>query len=115
MVMVVNVGAEYHESCVPMLDQKPSSTEMTRIDDPVVAGCSGQSYLLMLNHGSRMSRYVIGGMQMETVVNVEGEPQHHSVHLLANSLKNIGMTQIVDLVGVGCHGNCLSLTLHPFG
>ena len=115
MAMVVNVGLENHENCVLMLDQKPNTTEMTQIDGRVVVECSGQLCLQMLNHGLRVSKSVIAGMQMEMVVNVEEEPQLHSVPPLENSLKNIGMTQIVDLVGVGCHGNCLSLAIHPVG
>ena len=54
----------------------------------------------MLNHGLRVSKFVIAGIQMEMMVNVEQEPQLHSVLPLENSLKNIGMTQIIDLVGV---------------
>ena len=40
--MEVNVGQENRESYVLMLDQTPSSTEMTQMDDPVAVGCSGQ-------------------------------------------------------------------------
>ena len=115
MAMVVNAGLENHKNCVLMLDQKPNTTEMTQIDGRVVVECSGESCLQMLNHGLRVSKSVIAGMQMEIVVNVEEEPQLHSVLLLEVLLKNIGMTQMVDLVGVGCHGNCLSLAHHPIG
>ena len=42
MVMEASVGQEYRESYVPMLDQTPSTTEMTQMDDLVAVGCSGQ-------------------------------------------------------------------------
>ena len=70
----VNVGLENHDYCVLMWDQKLHTTEMTQIIGEVAVECSGPSILLMLNHGSRVSRYVIAGMQMEIVVNVVEVP-----------------------------------------
>ena len=115
MVMVVSVGVGCRENCVLMSDRKPSTIEMTQTDDQVVVGCSGQSYPLMLNHGLKVSRFAIGGMRMEIKVNVEQGLQLHSVLPLESSLRNIEMIRIVDLVGAGCHGSCLSLMIHPTG
>ena len=109
------MGLENHGRCVLMLDTKPNTTEMTQTDGLVVVECNGQLSLLMLNHGLKVSRYVIVGMQMETVVNVEQRLQLHSVFQLELSLKNTEMIQIGDLVGAECHGNCLSLVIHPGG
>ena len=107
MVMGVNVGLENHNYCVLMLDRKPHTTEMTQIIGEVVVECSGPSIPLMLNHGLRVSRYVIAGMQMEMVVNAVEVLQLHSVLLLENLPQNIGTTLIIDLVVAGCHGSCL--------
>ena len=63
----------------------------------------------MQSHGLKVSRYVTAGMQMEMEVNVVLELQHHSVHQLESSLKNIEMIQMVGVVGAECHGGCLSL------
>lgn len=94
------MGPGNHGSCAPMLDQRLSIIEMTQTDDPVVVGCSGQSSLPMLILSLLiMSRYVIVGRQMVIKASVEEEPQHHSVLQLENSLKNTGMTQMVDLAG----------------
>ena len=42
MVMEVNVGQESQESCVLMLDQTLSTTEMIQMDGLVAVECSGQ-------------------------------------------------------------------------
>ena len=75
---------ENHGSCVLMLDQKLSTTEMTQMDGRVVAECDGELSPLMLNHGSKVSRYVIAGMQMKTEVSVEERLKLHSVLQLEN-------------------------------
>lgn len=115
MVMEVNVGLENHDYCVLLLDLKLGTTEMIQIAGLVVVECSGQSYLLMQNHGLEVFRYVIGGMQMEMEASVEEELHNLCVLLLENLLKNTEMIQIVDLEGAECHGSCLFLALHPSG
>ena len=115
MATEASVGLESHGNYVLLLDQKPSTTEMTQINGLVVVECSGEYSLLVLNRGFWVSRYVIAGMQMETAVNVEEELQVYCVLPLENLLKNTEMTQIKEVAVAECHGSCLFLTIHPSG
>jgi len=109
MVMEVSVGLVNHGSCVLLLDLKPTTTEMTQMDDLVAVECSGQSYLLMQNYGLKESRYVIVGMQMGMEASVEEALQGLCVLLLEALPENTEMIQIIDLGVAECHGSCLFL------
>ena len=115
MIMEVSVGMVNHRSCVLLLDMEPSTIEMTQMDDMVAVECSGQSYLLMQNHGLKVSRYVIAGMQMMMEVSAEEELQSLYALLLESSLKNTQMIQMVDLGVAECHGSCLFLVFPQSG
>ena len=88
MVMEASVGEDYHRNCVLLLDQKLSTTEMIQMDSLVVVECSGEYSCLMLHHGLWGLRYVIVGMQMETVASVVGELQLQCVLLLENLFRD---------------------------
>ena len=115
MMMLVSVELESHVNCVLTLGQKLSITEMIQMVDLVAVECNGASFPLMLNHGLKVSRSAIDGMQTEMEANVVEELQLRCVPLLEISLRSIEMIQIVEEVGVECHGNCPSQLLHLCG
>ena len=106
---------ESHVSCVLMLGEALSSTEMIQIDEQVAAGCNGALFLLVQQHGLEMSKYVIVGMQMEMQGSVVGEHQGQCVLMLEVSLKSTEMILTREVVDAGCHGCCPSLVLHHNG
>ena len=105
---------ESHVSCVLMLGEALSSTEMIQIDEQVAAGCNGALFLLVQQHGLEESKYAIVGMQMEMQDSVV-EHRGQCVPMLEVSLKSTEMILIPDLVDVECPGCCPSLVLHHNG
>ena len=71
---------------------------------------------LMLQAGSPlMCGYATDGMRMAMVGSVEVEQVNCCALLLAPILPSIEMTQTIAVVGVGCRGSSLSLSMHPNG
>ena len=115
VVVLVNAGQGSHVSCVLMLGETPSFTEMIQIVEAVAVECNGALFPLMQKHGLEVSKYVIAGMQMEMEDSVVGEHQGQYVLMLVVSLKSTGMIQTQEVVDVECHGCCPFLVLHHHG
>ena len=55
------MGQESDVSCVLMLEEAPSSTEIMQIDEVVAAGYNGPLYLVMQKHGLIFYRWYADG------------------------------------------------------